>query len=43
MSATELTSAKWPRTVIMPRCFAENSTCVWYGSNCQLPMAHLRV
>jgi hypothetical protein len=28
MSAIELTSAKWPRTVIMPRCFAANSTCV---------------
>src|SRR5215467_3116107 len=38
MSAVAATSAKWPRTVIIPRCFAENSTCVWYGSSCQLPM-----
>src|SRR5215468_12391486 len=38
MSAVVLTSAKCPRTVIIPRCFAENSTCVWYGSSCQLPM-----
>src|SRR6266581_4789492 len=28
-----VTSAKWPRTVIMPRCLAENSTCVCIGSN----------
>jgi hypothetical protein len=27
-----------PRTVIIPKCFAENSTCVWYGSSCQFPM-----
>src|SRR5215472_979317 len=32
------TSAKWPRTVIIPRCLAENSTWVWYGSNFQTPM-----
>src|SRR5215469_6939843 len=32
------TSAKWPRTVIIPRCLAENSTWVWYGSNFQSPM-----
>src|SRR5271170_965084 len=25
----------------MPRCLAENSTCVWYGSSCQLPMKGL--
>src|SRR5215467_13223366 len=41
MSAVAATSAKWPRTVIMPRCLAENSTCVWYGSSCQLPIANL--
>ena len=29
MSAVEVTSSKYPRTVIMPRCLAENSTCVW--------------
>src|SRR5215468_4845389 len=41
MSAFVLTSLKYPRTVIIPRCFAENSTCVWYGSSCQLPTANL--
>src|SRR6266571_45608 len=30
-----VTSLKWPRTVIIPRCLAENSTCVCIGSNFQ--------
>src|SRR6478736_10139218 len=38
MSPVELTSVKLPRTVIMPRCLAENSTCVWYGSSCHFAM-----
>src|SRR5262249_62097393 len=33
-----LTSPKCPRTVIMPRCLAANSTWVWKGSACQLMM-----
>jgi hypothetical protein len=33
-----LTSPKLPRTVIIPRCFAENSTCVCIGSNFQVPI-----
>src|SRR5947208_15313116 len=33
------TSAKWPRTVIIPRCLAENSACVWNGSNFHVPIA----
>src|SRR5687767_5625892 len=31
-----VTSAKWPRTVIMPKCLAENSTCVCIGSSCHV-------
>src|SRR6266550_8438893 len=30
-----VTSLKWPRTVIIPRCLAANSTCVCIGSNFQ--------
>src|SRR5437588_3752670 len=40
MAPLAVTSAKWPRTVIMPRCLAENSTCVWKGSNFQVLMSN---
>src|SRR2546428_69325 len=36
ISPLAVTSEKLPRTVIMPRCFAENSTCVWFGSSVQV-------
>src|SRR5437899_5094816 len=36
-----VTSLKWPRMVIMPRCLAENSTCVCIGSNFQVPITCL--
>src|SRR5438105_8039546 len=32
-----VTSLKWPRTVIIPRCLAANSTWVCIGSNFQVP------
>ena len=38
ISAIALSSSKWPRTVLMAKCLAENSSCVWYGSS--LPVAH---
>lgn len=41
MSPEACTSAKWPRTVIMPRCLTANSTWVCIGSNCQTPMSSL--
>ena len=37
-SASVVTSLKWPRTVIIPRCLAENSTWVCIGSNFQVVM-----
>lgn len=36
MLPVALTSVKWPRTVIIPKCLVANSTCRWYGSICQL-------
>src|SRR5438270_499948 len=37
------TSLKCPRTVIMPKCLAENSTCVCIGSICQAISQYLPV
>src|SRR6266702_3551343 len=41
MSPVAVTSEKLPRTVIMPKCFAENSTCVCSGSNVQVAIDRL--
>src|SRR5262249_58181230 len=36
ISAVALKSSKEAPTVINPRCFAEDSICVWLGASCQL-------
>src|SRR6266704_6468595 len=41
MSPVAVTSEKLPRTVIIPKCFAENSTCVCSGSNVQVAIDRL--
>jgi hypothetical protein len=35
MSPVATNSQKYPQTVIMPKCFAENSIWVWFESICQ--------
>src|SRR6266550_2018270 len=41
MSPVAVTSEKLPRTVIIPKCFAENSTCVCSGSNVHVAIDRL--